>query len=139
MAQRGGGGGARGGGRGRAKNRPAPYTRPVGGAWEPARGHGSGELAVATETAEPPSGPLTSGPGEGGASSQEDTPPPLGMKKFANKARLFFGNLPRDFSEQELTKMLAPYGEVQEIYHNKEKNFAFARMVGTPNRARAKG
>ena len=55
-------------------------------------------------------------------------PHPL-MKKFTNKARLFFGNLPRDFSEEELQQLLTAHGEVQEIYHSKEKNFAFARMV----------
>jgi non-POU domain-containing octamer-binding protein/proline- and glutamine-rich splicing factor len=58
-------------------------------------------------------------------------PPPHtpSIKKFSNRARLFFGNLPRDFSEEELRQMLVAHGEVQEIYHSKEKNFAFARML----------
>ena len=56
---------------------------------------------------------------------------PIMPKKFTNKARLFFGNLPRDFTESELKAMLTTYGEVQEIYHNKDKNFAFARMVSS--------
>ena len=61
--------------------------------------------------------------------ASEDRPPPPGPKKFTNRARLFFGNLPRDFTEDELKEILSAHGEVYEIYHNKEKNFAFARMV----------
>ena len=66
---------------------------------------------------------------QGDSSNPQLLQPPLAMKKFTNKARLFFGNLPRDFTEDELRNMLTAHGEVQEIYHNKEKNFAFARMV----------
>ena len=107
MAHRGG----VGGGRGRSKNRPTPYDRPE-------------EFQIPK---------LQGGPGmEPG--DQEDgggivPPPPPLAKKFTNKARLFFGNLPRDFTEEELRQILAAHGEVQEVYHNKEKNFAFARMV----------
>ncbi len=51
------------------------------------------------------------------------------IKKFSNKARLFVGNLPRDFSEEELKKLFEPHGEVQEVYVHREKNFGFVRMV----------
>ena len=50
-------------------------------------------------------------------------------KKFSNKARLFVGNLPRDFSEQQLKELFQESGEVQEVFLNKEKNFGFVRMV----------
>ena len=121
MALRGGGGG----GRGKAKNRQSPYSR-GGGGWEGPRAQQEGQergfvLPNPTEWAEPPSG-ATPTAGE--------LPPLPAVKKFSNKARLFFGNLPRDFAEEELRKMLVAHGEVHEIYHNKEKNFGFARMVG---------
>jgi len=64
-----------------------------------------------------------------GDAAKEGQEERAGPKKFSNRARLFFGNLPRDFTEAELKKMLTSHGEVQEIYHNREKNFAFARMV----------
>lgn len=50
-------------------------------------------------------------------------------KKFSNKARLFVGNLPRDFSEQQLKELFQESGEVQEVFLNKEKNFGFVRMA----------
>ncbi len=53
------------------------------------------------------------------------------IKKFSNKARLFVGNLPRDFSEEELRKLFEPHGEVQEVYVHKEKSFGFVRMVSS--------
>ena len=52
-------------------------------------------------------------------------------KKFSNKARLFVGNLPRDFTEDELKKLFEPHGEVQEVYVHKEKSFGFVRMVSS--------
>lgn len=54
---------------------------------------------------------------------------PKEIKKFANKARLFIANLPRDTTEDELKELFSPFGEVQEVFVQKEKSFAFARMV----------
>lgn len=144
MAHRigGGGGGRGGGGRGR-KNRSSPYSK---------AGRGGGGGTVPWNQQEPEKGdfilptPQNEGGTPGGPPDTDTTAPqPEGgqqsnrlamlphpaMKKFTNKARLFFGNLPRDFSEEELKQMLAAHGEFQEIYHSKEKNFAFARMVCT--------
>ena len=130
------------GGRGGRKNRPSPYNmkdgKPV--SW---RDQGQQELQQGEILAPPPNpvaeeGAQKAAVASEGAPAQGDTsralpppppPPPPGLKKFTNKARLFFGNLPRDFSEEELRNMLLAHGEIQEIYHNKEKNFAFARMV----------
>jgi len=50
-------------------------------------------------------------------------------KKFSNKARLFVGNLPRDFSSDELKKLFEEYGEVQEVFLQREKNYGFVRRV----------
>lgn len=131
-------GGRRSGGRGRG-GRPGPYDRPR--QWKdkkqgkdgsspsgPPRGpqqdlnHSRG-----SEGGEPshvsPAGQL---PGKGAEQSERRQ-----IKKFSNKARLFVGNLPRDFSEEELKKLFEPHGEVQEVYVHKEKNFGFVRMVRT--------
>ena len=140
MAFRGGGGGGRG--RGRGKNRPTPYgiKDGRGGSWKDRGGNNKGEDEG------PPQGeyllPHPESTVDGGAaigvsgtpvkSTSEEQLPPPGPKKFTNRARLFFGNLPRDFTEDELKEILSAHGEVYEIYHNKEKNFAFARMVSRP-------
>ncbi len=57
------------------------------------------------------------------------------IKKFSNKARLFIANLPRDTREEELKELFSPYGEVQEVFVQKEKNFAFCRMVSELKRS----
>ena len=61
-------------------------------------------------------------PGEGG-------PTPKKEKKFSNKARLFVGNLPRDMTDADLRKLFEPFGEVHEVFLQKEKSFGFVRMV----------
>ena len=57
------------------------------------------------------------------------TPEGRKEKKFSNKSRLFVGNLPRDFSGEELKKLFEEFGEVQEVYVQKEKNYGFVRLV----------
>ena len=136
-----------GGGGGRGKNRSSPYAkeRPPrsgrGGNWRRRDEDGGGPrdrmLPPGLEFDEQRLGP--SPLAEPGLSllehNDEERPPPMeekppaGPKKFSNKARLFFGNLPRDFTEAELRGLLEEHGEVQEVYHNRDKSFAFARMV----------
>ena len=132
-------GGQHGRGRGRGKNRQSPYNKDRGNAWRDRGGNSRGrdEGPQHGEYLLPPPQPQLNpeeGMGEVAQLEQaagEKPAMPLGPKKFTNKARLFFGNLPRDFTEEELQKMLTAHGEVHEIYHNKEKNFAFARMVSS--------
>lgn len=50
-------------------------------------------------------------------------------KKFANRARVYVGNLPRAMNEDELMSLFKPYGEITQVYLEKDKNFGFARMV----------
>lgn len=50
-------------------------------------------------------------------------------KKFNGRNRLYIGNLTNDVTEEEMKEMFAPHGEVSEIFINKEKNFAFLKMV----------
>ena len=59
---------------------------------------------------------------------------PKKERKFSNRARLFVGNLPRDFTEEELKTTFEKFGEVQEVFIQKEKNFGFVRMVRAHNR-----
>lgn len=50
-------------------------------------------------------------------------------KKFANRARLYVGNLPRGIAEDELKILFDPYGEMTQVFIEKDKNFGFVRMV----------
>ena len=128
----------------RGRNRPGPYRKDRPKVWRQnqpgAFGEGSeqqthaddGLLGEHVSPFKPvgggsqdtvPEGEAGNGPGaEGG-------PTPKKEKKFTNRSRLFVGNLPRDMSETELKKLFEPYGEVQEVFHQKEKNFGFVRMV----------
>lgn len=65
----------------------------------------------------------------GNGPSSEGLPTPKREKKFSNKARLFVGNLPRDMAEAEVKKLFEPFGEVREVFLQKDKNFGFVRMV----------
>lgn len=135
MSFRGGGGSQGGRGRGRPKNRASPYgigKDGKGPSWRDRRGREEGP-EQGDFPIQPPNSNMdlaaaggAEGPQIPGGELNRPPPPP---KKFTNKARLFFGNLPRDFTEEELKSILTAHGEVQEVYHNKEKNFAFARMV----------
>lgn len=50
-------------------------------------------------------------------------------KKFSGRNRLYVGNLTNDVTEEEIQQMFAPYSEISELFVNKEKNFAFLRLV----------
>lgn len=63
-----------------------------------------------------------------------DLPPQdTAEKKFSGRNRLYVGNLTNDISEEEIKNMFSPYGEISELFVNKEKNFAFLRMVNLLN------
>ena len=57
--------------------------------------------------------------------------PPLDVseKKFSGKNGLYIGNLTNDVTEEEITGLFQKFGETSELFVNKEKNFAFIRMV----------
>lgn len=57
--------------------------------------------------------------------------PPLDQaeKKFSGRNRLYIGNLTNDVSEEEISSLFQKFGETAELFVNKEKNFAFIRMV----------
>ena len=49
--------------------------------------------------------------------------------KFSGRSRLYVGNLGSDINEQDLKDHFASYGEIAEVFLNKEKGFAFVRLV----------
>ena len=69
------------------------------------------------------------GGGGGGGAGVGDQDGARREKKFSNRARLFVGNLPRDFNDQHLKKLFEEFGEVKEVFVKKDKNFGFVRMV----------
>lgn len=58
--------------------------------------------------------------------------------KFSGRNRLYIGNLTNDVTEDELTELFKPYGEINEIFINKEKNYAFVRVDFFSNAEKAK-
>ncbi|KAJ8678646.1 hypothetical protein QAD02_014433 [Eretmocerus hayati] len=66
--------------------------------------------------------------------------PPVDLteKKFAGRNRLYVGNLTSDVTEEEIQQLFSPYGEISELFMNKEKNFAFLRMDFRINAEKAK-
>uniref|UniRef100_A0A336LJK0 CSON007372 protein n=1 Tax=Culicoides sonorensis TaxID=179676 RepID=A0A336LJK0_CULSO len=58
--------------------------------------------------------------------------------KFSGRNRLYIGNLTGDVTDEELTELFKPYGEISEVFVNKEKNFAFLKMDYHANAEKAK-
>lgn len=53
------------------------------------------------------------------------------VRKFSNHCRLWVGNLPLDIKEDDVKELFKPFGEFDEVYFDKNKGFAFVRMVST--------
>lgn len=52
-----------------------------------------------------------------------------GEKTFTLRSRLFVGNLPLDMTEEEFKNMFAKYGNISEVFMNRERGFGFIRLV----------
>lgn len=52
-----------------------------------------------------------------------------GEKTFTQRCRLFVGNLPVDITEEEFKNMFAKYGKSSEVFINRDRGFAFIRLV----------
>lgn len=61
--------------------------------------------------------------------THELPPQDTAEKKFCGRNRLYVGNLTNDITEEEIQSLFSPFGQVSELFVNKEKNFAFLRMV----------
>jgi hypothetical protein len=76
-------------------------------------------------------------PSHGHAQSSSDrapAPAPQGedgivRKKHSVRARLFVGNLPKDTGQDVVKELFQQFGEVIELFVQKEKNFGFVRLV----------
>ncbi|KAL3267992.1 hypothetical protein HHI36_007126 [Cryptolaemus montrouzieri] len=66
--------------------------------------------------------------------------PPLDMteKKFSGRNRLYVGNIGNEVNEEDLIEFFKPYGEVSEVFVNKEKNFGFVKFDFHSNAEKAK-
>uniref|UniRef100_A0AAG5CR52 RRM domain-containing protein n=1 Tax=Anopheles atroparvus TaxID=41427 RepID=A0AAG5CR52_ANOAO len=66
--------------------------------------------------------------------------PPIEVQeaKFSGRNRLYVGNLTNDVTEEELVEMFKPFGEIHEVFMNKEKNYAFVRVDFFSNAENAK-
>lgn len=53
-----------------------------------------------------------------------------GEKTFTQRSRLIVGNIPLDMTEEAFKNMFAKYGNINEIYINRERGFGFVRLVG---------
>lgn len=59
-------------------------------------------------------------------------------KKFNANSRLFVGNLPRELEEEELKEMFTKYGEIGDLYYNKQGSYAFINFDFRCNAEKAK-
>ncbi|KAG0418495.1 hypothetical protein HPB47_004843 [Ixodes persulcatus] len=59
-------------------------------------------------------------------------------KKFTGRCRLFVGNLPSNFTEDQFRKLFEDYGEVAEIFLNTSKGFGFVKLDTRQNAEAAK-
>ena len=157
MAQR-GGGFRGGGGKYKGRGRQSPYSRGGGGGggggYRRVQRSNDGVGGVkkeledsfqenAPETTDDgmpiPMGrtPLPPGPSPGRTGPADHTPAQQGenqdggvmKKRHSTRARLFVGNLPKDTSQDTVKELFQPFGEVVEVFVQKEKNFGFVRLV----------
>ncbi|XP_033107015.1 paraspeckle component 1-like [Anneissia japonica] len=59
-------------------------------------------------------------------------------KKFTQRCRLFVGNLTNDIEDEEFKKMFEKYGEISEVFLNKQRGFGFIRLDTRQNAEAAK-
>ncbi|XP_050691157.1 hrp65 protein-like [Eriocheir sinensis] len=70
---------------------------------------------------------------------QIDLPPlDIAEKKFNANSRLFVGNLPRDIPYEELKSIFSKYGELGQVYFNKDGAYAFINFDYRANAEKAK-
>ena len=76
----------------------------------------------------PSESPVSKGNNAGNWNSHKSKEPKSKERKFSGRCRLFVGNLV-NCEETELREMFEKYGEVAEVFVNKDKGFGFVRMV----------
>lgn len=82
-----------------------------------------------------PAAERTEGAGEGSEKSPAEMTLDItsfrkpGEKTFTQRSRLFVGNLPLDMPEEEFKSMFAKYGNINEVFINRDRGFGFIRLV----------
>uniref|UniRef100_A0A3Q3G1D6 Paraspeckle component 1 n=1 Tax=Kryptolebias marmoratus TaxID=37003 RepID=A0A3Q3G1D6_KRYMA len=112
----------------------------------PARRGGTESPASEQQTSankgSPPPPPPSSSPSaeraEAAAEGSGEGPSPMtldigsfrrpGEKTFTQRSRLFVGSLPLDLPEEEFRSLFAKYGNVGEVFLNRERGFGFIRL-----------
>lgn len=59
-------------------------------------------------------------------------------KKFSGRSRLYVGNIATEVNEDDIQELFKGFGETNELFVNKEKNFCFIRMDYHVNAEKAK-
>ncbi|CAG7826302.1 unnamed protein product [Allacma fusca] len=68
----------------------------------------------------------------------ELSPKKFELRKFMANTRLYVGNIASDASEDEIKELFQPYGELDEVFVNREKNFAFLKLDYRTNAEKAR-
>lgn len=53
----------------------------------------------------------------------------VSAKKFTGRCRLFVGNLPTNITEEEFRKLFQQFGEIAEVFLQKQKGYGFVKLV----------
>ncbi|XP_062270404.1 paraspeckle component 1 isoform X2 [Scomber scombrus] len=99
----------------------------------------SEQTATNKDSPAPPSQPSTPAEGAEGTGEESGEGPAEmtlditsfrkpGEKTFTQRSRLFVGNLPMDIPEEEFKNMFAKYGNINEVYINRDRGFGFIRL-----------
>ncbi|XP_055943589.1 splicing factor, proline- and glutamine-rich-like isoform X2 [Argiope bruennichi] len=62
----------------------------------------------------------------------------VSAKKFTGRCRLFVGNLPTNISEEDFRKMFEQFGEIAEVFLQKQKGYGFVKLDTRQNAETAK-
>ncbi|KAL1770756.1 non-POU domain-containing octamer-binding protein [Sigmodon hispidus] len=106
-------------------SRSEPYSKKASSTSPPAA-----PSAAATAAATPPipaNGQQASSQNEGLTIDLKNFRKP-GEKAFTQRSSLFVGNLPPDFTEEEMRKLFEKYGKAGEVFIHKDKGFGFIRL-----------
>ncbi|XP_071757300.2 paraspeckle component 1 isoform X3 [Centroberyx gerrardi] len=86
----------------------------------------------------PPQQPAAASPAEAAGDGSGEGPVEMtldltsfrrpGEKTFTQRCRLFVGNIPTDTSDEDFKKLFAKYGNVNEVFINRDRGFGFIRL-----------
>lgn len=65
----------------------------------------------------------------GGQTSEVSSKRNLVFYVILGRCRLFFGNVPSNFTEKRFLDLIQPYGDSEDMYISDKKTFGFVKMV----------